>query len=94
MEIDQEVRARLEIEKHGLDAGRELEIRTDINNKHSAKKKMLLAGWQRAKDENELIHKQKDYRKYQKLFHQYAYPLGNFKFRVGESKTFASIETT
>jgi len=45
MEIDQEVRARLEIEKHGLDAGRELEIRTDINNKHSAKKKMLLAGW-------------------------------------------------
>jgi hypothetical protein len=30
MEIDSEIKARLEIEKLGLDAGRELEIRTDI----------------------------------------------------------------
>lgn len=45
MTVDEEIRARLEIEKIGLDAGRELEIRTDINNKYSAKKKLLLAGW-------------------------------------------------
>ena len=45
MTIDEEIRTRLEIEKLGLDTGRELEIRTDINNKYSEKKKFLLAGW-------------------------------------------------
>ena len=30
MEIDREIKERLEFEKLGLDAGRELEIRTDI----------------------------------------------------------------
>ncbi len=64
MQIDQETRDRIAIEKIGLEAGRELEIRTDIANKYAAKKKFLVAGWQRAKDENELLHKQKEYRKY------------------------------
>lgn len=45
MQIDQETRERIAIEKIGLEAGRELEIRTDISNKYAAKKKLLLAGW-------------------------------------------------
>jgi hypothetical protein len=57
MEIDSEIKERLEFEKLGLDAGRELEIRTDIQNKHAAKKKLMVMAWQRSKDENELIHK-------------------------------------
>jgi hypothetical protein len=84
MQIDDEIRDRLDLEKVGLDEARTLEIRTDINNKHLKKKKFLAAGYQRAKDENELIHKEKDYRKYQKMYNQYAYPLNNFKFKDGE----------
>lgn len=82
MEVEQEIRDRLELEKVGLDEGRSLEISTDINMKHMKKKKLLFAGWERAKNENEILHKQKDYRKWQKLFHQYAYPLNKFKFKT------------
>ena len=35
-----------------------------------------------------MIHKEKDYRKYQKMYNHYAYPIEHFKFRVTESKTF------
>jgi len=55
MQIDDEIRAREALEKVGLDDARRLEIRTDINNAHLKKKKFLMMGYQRTKDENELI---------------------------------------
>lgn len=68
MQIDEQIRDQEELESVGLDDARKLEIRTDINRAHLQKKKLLMQGWQRAKDENELIHKEKDYRKYQKMY--------------------------
>ena len=84
MQIDDEIRAREALEKVGLDDARRLEIRTDINNAHLKKKKFLMMGYQRTKDENELIQSQKEYRKYQKMYIQYAYPLNALKFKQGE----------
>ncbi len=85
MEIDAEIQARIELEKVGLDAARALEIKSDINLKHLEAKKRMVASWQQAKDECQYMYKQKKYRKYQKLFHQYAYPLNSFKFRPEET---------
>lgn len=45
MQIDDEVRDRLDLEKVGLDEARTLEIRTDINNKYMKKKRLLAAGY-------------------------------------------------
>jgi hypothetical protein len=90
MEIDLEIQARLELEKVGLDAARALEIKTEINLKHLEAKRRMVASWQQAKDESQYMYKQKKYKKYQKLFHQYAYPLNSFKFRPDETQGFLS----
>lgn len=82
--IDSEVRERLDKEELGLDAARELEIRTDISNKHAKTKKMLMASWKQAKDESETVFRQKDQRKYQKLYIRYAYPLNRYAFTEKE----------
>jgi hypothetical protein len=40
-----------------------------------------------AREENELVIKQRDYRKYEKLLNGYAYPMGEFPFvQDGELK--------
>ena len=36
---------------------------------------MLIRGYERAKFEEDVHHRQKDLRKYEKLFEQYAYPI-------------------
>ena len=37
-------------------------------------------GYERAKTEEMVHYKQKDYRKYERLHLDYAYPIGNLKF--------------
>ena len=68
-QISTEVSARLAEEKQSLDSARGAEINADIANKYAKKKAFLVTGWQRAKNEHEIHHKQKDYRKFQRLFH-------------------------
>ena len=87
MQIDDEIQTMCDRETIGLDDARRLEIRTEINIKYQPKKKLMMQGWQRAKDENEIVHRQKEYRKYQKLTMQMAYPLNSFKFKEGDFDT-------
>lgn len=87
-QIDQEIRDRLAQEEIGLDAARELEIRTDIANKHAKTKKLLIAGWEQAKHEGEKVFRQKDERKYQRLYIKYAYPLQKYQFTERELAQF------
>lgn len=50
-----------------------------VENKHAVKKNILVAGYERAKTEEMVLHKQKDYRKYDKLFETYAFPINRFR---------------
>jgi len=63
---------------------RALEIRSDIDVKYAAKKKFLLEAWDRAKIEGDVHEKQKDRKRYQKMYHQYAYPINGLKFKEDE----------
>ena len=90
-QITQEVNARLVEENIELQSTRGAEINADISNKHSKTKAFLVGGWQRAKNEHEIHLKQKDYRKFQRLFHQYAYPLNSHRFKEGDSAEFNRI---
>jgi hypothetical protein len=57
-----------------------LEVKQDINKKHADKKQFMFKKYVRARDENELVIKERDYRKYEKQLHNYAYPLNEFRF--------------
>ena len=52
----------------------------EIDAKYAEKKKFLVMGYERAKSEETLHYKQKDYRKYERMFDLYAYPINLVKF--------------
>ena len=94
MQIDDEIAERLNLEgidqadkytegiaKKKLTANmkRATQIVQEVEDKHAEKKRILVAGYERAKTEEIVIHKQKDYRKYEKLFEAYAFPVNRFK---------------
>ena len=56
------------------------EIMAEIDNKYAEKKSILVKGYERAKTEEKVHYKQKDYRKYERLFETYAFPLNSLKF--------------
>ena len=43
-----------------------------------------MAGYERAKTEEMVLHKQKDYRKYEKMFEAYAFPINRFRVREAD----------
>ena len=59
------------------------EIRAEISQKYAAKKKFLVEGYRRAILEDKIHEKQKDYKRYHRLFTKYAYPINDIKFEPG-----------
>ena len=51
-----------------------------VEDKYQEKKLFLIRGYERAKTEEKVHYKQKDYRKYEKLFENYAYPINHLLF--------------
>lgn len=41
---------------------------------------MLVRGYERAKFEEQVHYRQRDLRRYERLFERYAYPMNNYKF--------------
>ena len=56
-------------------------LKQNIENKYANQKSLLIAGYERAKTEAMVHQKQKNYNRYKKYFHQYAYPIGAMKIR-------------
>ncbi len=52
----------------------------EVDDKYAEKKSILIAGYERAKYEEKLHFKQKDHRKYERLFLNYAYPINMLRF--------------
>ena len=55
-------------------------IMKEIDDKYAEKKQMLIDGYERAKYEEKLHFKQKDHRRYERMFQSYAYPINLFAF--------------
>lgn len=55
-------------------------IMAEVDAKYAEKKKFLVMGYERAKSEEQLHYKQRDYRKYERMFELYAYPINLAKF--------------
>ena len=51
-----------------------------VEDKYASKKEILVMGYERARTEEEVHYKQKDYRKYDRMFQTYAYPINEIKF--------------
>ena len=58
------------------------EVREDIEMKYANQKKFLVAGYEKAKNEQMVHQKQKDRRRYRNLFRRYAYPIGAMKYSL------------
>jgi len=67
------------------------EIASDINNRYSSKKKFLLERWRQCKEENELVSKQRNYKKYTKMYLSYAFPLNQFVMNQAEQQAKQTI---
>ena len=55
------------------------EVTQQVEQKYENQKQLLLQGYDRALTENQIHNKQKDYRRYKRLFQSYAYPIHAFK---------------
>lgn len=55
-------------------------IISSVEDKYADKKRTLVMGYERAKTEELVHYKQKDFRKYERLFNAYAYPINSMKF--------------
>ena len=52
----------------------------EVEDKYAEKKRILIMGYERAKTEEMVHYKQKDYRKYERMHIDYAYPINALKF--------------
>ncbi len=69
------------------------DVMADVDVKYAEKKRILVMGYERAKTEEQVHYKQKDYRKYERLFERYAYPINSLKVdEKDRSNIMASIE--
>jgi hypothetical protein len=58
---------------------------TQVEAKYAEKKRVMVMGYERAKTEEKVHYKQKDYRKYEKLFDLYAYPINTLKLEEADT---------
>ena len=59
-----------------------------VEDKYAEKKQFLVRGYERAKFEEQVHLRQKDFRKYERLFEAYAYPINIVKFGREDSEHF------
>ena len=59
-----------------------------VEDKYADKKQFLVRGYERAKFEEQVHFRQKDFRKYERLFEAYAYPINIVKFGREDSEHF------
>ena len=59
-----------------------------VEDKYAAKKQMLVMGYERAVTEERVHGKQKNYRKYERMYEQYAYPINLLKFEEKDRAPF------
>jgi len=60
------------------------EIISQVEDKYVSQKEVLVRGYERAKTEESVHYKQKDYRKYERMFENYAYPLDAVRFTADD----------
>ena len=82
-QIDQEIADRLSPNDQNPKSKAAKAIIQEVEDKYAEKKRVLVRGYERAKTEEIVLHKQKDYRKYEKAFESYAFPIN--QFRISES---------
>ena len=61
-------------------------IMKQVDDKYADKKRILIMGYERAKYEEKLHYKQKDHRKYERLFDNYAYPISSYRLDEQDSQ--------
>ena len=60
----------------------------EVEDKYADKKQFLVKGYERAKLEEQIHYRQKDHRKYERLFEAYAYPINIVKFGKKDTEHF------
>lgn len=65
---------------------RVLALRNEVEDKYADKKKILLEGYERARFEEKVHHREKHLRKYEKMFERYAYPINATRFSPDDTK--------
>ena len=68
------------------DQRRSREIAAMVEDKYAEKKQFLVRGYERAKTEESVHLKQKDHRKYEKMFEIYAYPINFLKLKQSDKE--------
>ena len=63
----------------------------DVESKYAEKKQFLIRGYERAKFEEEVHYRQKDLRKYERMFENYAYPINATFFEEADKANVISF---
>lgn len=73
------------------DMKRAQQIVEEVEGKYQSRKMFLLEGYERAKTEEIVHYKQKDYKKYERAFFNFTYPLNTFTFHPKDSEQYEEI---
>lgn len=85
--IDEQIAQQ--VEKEGADEARAAEITADVNGMHATQKTFMARGLFRVRDELERHQQQAKDRRYQKMFQQYAFPVGHATIAADEREQVA-----